>query len=216
MVYSGKLKPLGPNANRLLPSRLPPEPWEPFQPTEAKRNKRERVNAPSIENTSTALPILPKTSENSANLRLTTYENLPPIMDPTSPFINAIPFNYTVSLSLPIISTNQHYLNLPPVKFSSITNYSYSFSITLLPTPSNFVFPSSEQIESDIIHFLFQASPQTSPNKLQLFVLENMLNKHYKQSLISQIDLLLLTFPNRNFTTFESIIRSCIIHFDFR
>ena len=137
-------------------------------------------------------------------------------MDPTSPFINAIPFNNTVSLSPPIISTNQPYVNLPTVKVSTITNCSYSYSNTLLPTPSNFVFPSSEQIASDIIHFLVQASPQTSLNNLQLFVLENMLNKHYKQSLISHIDLLLFAFPNRNYTTFESIIRSCITHFDFR
>ena len=216
MAYSGKLKPLEPNANRLLLIRLPPEPWELIQPTEAKQNKRERVNAPSIENTSTALPTLPKTSENSADLRLTTYESLLPIMDPTSPFINAFPFNNTGSLSPPINSTNQPYVNLPPVQFSSITNYFYSNDNTLLPTPSNFVFFSSEQIASDIIHFLVQASSQTSPNNLELFVLENMLNKHYKQSLISHIDLVLLTYPNRNNSTFESIIRSCIRHFDLR
>ena len=216
MAYSGKLKPLEPNANRLLPIRPPPEPWEPFQPTEAKQNNRERVNAPSIENTSTVLPTLPKTSENSADLRLTTYENLPPIMDPTSPFINAFPFNNTVSLFPPIISINQPYVNLPPVRFSSITNYFYFYSNTLLPTPSNFVFPSSEQIASDIIHFLVKASPQTSPNNLQLFVLENMLNKHYKQSLISHIDILLLAFLiviiphlNRSFAAVSHI-------FDFR
>ena len=137
MAYGGKLKPLEPNANRLLPSRPPPEPWEPFQPTEAERNRRERVNAPSIENTSTALPTLPKMSKNSADLRLTTYENLPPIMDFTSPIINAYPFNNTVSLSPLIISTNQPYVNLPPVKFSSITNYFYSYSNTSLPTTSN-------------------------------------------------------------------------------
>ena len=70
MAYSKKLKQLDANANRLLPIRPPPEPWEPFQPTEAKRNERERVNEPSIENTSTALLNLPKTSENSADLRL--------------------------------------------------------------------------------------------------------------------------------------------------
>ena len=216
MAYSGKLKPLEHNANRLLPIRPPPEPWEPFQPTETKRSKRERVNALSIENTSTALPTFPKTSENSADFRLTTYENLPPIMDPTSPFIKAFPFNNTVSLSPPIIGTNQPYVNLPSVKFSSINNYFYSYSNTLLSTPSNFVFHSSEQIAINIIHFLVQASPQTSPNNLQLFVLENMLNKQYKRSLISHIDLLLLAFPNRNYITFELIIRSCMTHFDFR
>ena len=43
-----------------------------------------------------------------------------------------------------------------------------------------------------------------------------MLIKHYKQSLISHIDLLLRAFPNRNYTTFETIIRSCIAHIGFR
>ena len=92
-----------------------------------------------------------------------------------------------------------------------------SDSNTLIPTAynSNFVFLSFENIASDIIHLFVQASPHTSPNRLQLFVLENVLNKHYKQSIISQIDLLLLAFPNRNYTTFESIIRSCITTFGF-
>ena len=98
------------------------------------------------------------------------------------------------------------------ISLISIT-YSYSYSDTLLPTLSNFVFPSSEQIESYIIYFLVQASPHKSSNNLQLVVLEIMLNKHYKQSLISDIDLLLLAFPNRNYTTFETIICSCIAHF---
>ena len=51
----GQLKPLEPNANRRLLSRPPQESCEPFQPTEAKRNNREKVNAPKIENTFTAL-----------------------------------------------------------------------------------------------------------------------------------------------------------------
>ena len=72
--------------------------------------------------------------------------------------------------------------------FPSSSNYSNSYSNILLPTLSNFEFPSSEQIASDIIHFLVQASPHTIPNKLQLVVLENMLIKRYKQSLISHID----------------------------
>ena len=166
-----------------MPSRLPPKHWEPFQQTEAKRNKRERGNASSIENASTEVPTAPKTSENSAILRLSLYENLPFIMDPTSSFINASLINNTVSLSPPyIISTNQEYVNLPHVKYSNSTTYSYSYSNTLLPTPTNFVFPSSEQIASDIINFIVHASPHTSPNNLQLFVLENMLNKYNKQS----------------------------------
>ena len=55
----GEQMPLEPNANRLLPSRPPPESWELFQRIVAKRNKRERVNAPKIENTYTALPTVP-------------------------------------------------------------------------------------------------------------------------------------------------------------
>ena len=93
------------------------------------------------------------------------------------------------------------------------STYSYSYSNTLLPTPSNFVFPSSEQIASNVNYFFVQASPHKSSNNLQLVVLENMLNKHYKQSIISDIDLYLLAYPNRNFTTFETIIRSCIVNF---
>ena len=138
-------------------------------------------------------------------------------MDPTSPFINAVSINNTVSLSpTSIISTNQPYVNLPLFKYSSNTNYSYSYNNTFFPTPLNFVFPSSEQIASYIIHFLVQASPHTSPNYLLLVVFENMLIKHYKPSVISHINLLLLAFPNRNYTTLETIIRSCIAHIGFR
>ena len=213
----GELKPLEPNANRPLPSRPPPESWKPFQPTEAKRNKRERVNAPKIEYTYIALPTVPKTSKNISILRISPYENLPFILDPTSPFINALSINNTVSLSPSSMNcTNQTYLNVSPVKYSSRTKYSYSYSNTLLSTPSNFVFPISEQIASDITHFLVQATPLTSPNNLQLVVLKNMLIKHYKQSLISHIDLLLLVYQNRNYTTFETIIPSCIAHIGFR
>ena len=56
----GVLKPLEFNANRGLMSRPPPESWEPFQQTEPKRNKRERINEPPIENTSTLLPTVPR------------------------------------------------------------------------------------------------------------------------------------------------------------
>ena len=175
------------------------------------------MNAPTIENTYTALTTVPKTSENSSVLRISPNKNLPFIMDPTSPFINSSSINNTVSLPpSSIICTNQTYLNLSPVKYSSRTGYSYSYSNTLLSTPSNFVFPLFEQIASDIIHFLVQASPHTSPNNLELVVLENMLIKHYKQSLIFHIDLLLLVFQNGNYTTFETIIRSCIAHIGFR
>ena len=135
-------------------------------------------------------------------------------MDPTSSFITAFSFNKTISLSPPIINTSKPYVNLYPVKFSSITNYCYSYSNTLLLKRSNFIFPSSEQIASDNIYFLVQASPQISSDNLPLLVIENMLNKHYKQSLIFHINLLFFAFPNCKYTTFESIICSCITHFD--
>ena len=138
-------------------------------------------------------------------------------MDPTLPFINPSFINITVSLSpSSIICSNQTYLNVSPVKYSSRTGYSYSYSNTLLSTPSNFVFHSSEQIASDIIHFLVQALPHNSPNTVDLVEFENMLIKYYKQSPISHIDLLLLVFQNRNYTTFETIIRSCIAHIGYR
>ena len=83
------------------------------------------MNAPTIKNTYTATATVPKTSENSAVLRISPYENLPFIMDPTLPFINACSINNTVSLSpSSSIYTNQTYLNVPPVKYSSRTGYS--------------------------------------------------------------------------------------------
>ena len=54
------------------------------------------------------------------------------------------------------------------VKYLIRTGYSYFYSNTLLSTPSNFVFHSSEQIASDIIYFLVQALPHNSPYNLQL------------------------------------------------
>ena len=174
------------------------------------------MNAPSIKETSSAIPTVLEKNENSADFQLTTYENLPSIMDPTSPFINAYPINNIVSLSSPFSSINQRYVNLPLVIYSNSTNYSYSYSDTFLPSLVHFIFPSSDQIASDIIHFFVQASPHTSPNNLHLDVLENLLNKHFKQILISHIDSLLLAFPNRDYTTFESSIRSCIAHFGLR
>ena len=141
---------------------------------------------------------------------------MPIIIDPTSLFINASSINNTFSNSpFSIICTNQTYLHVSPVKYSSRTEYSYPYSKTLLSKHSNFVFPSFEQIAIDIIHFFVQASPHTLPNNLQLVVLANMLIKHYKQSLIFHIDLLLIVFQNRNYTTFETTIRSCIAHIGF-
>ena len=135
----------------------------------------------------------------------------------TSLFINAYPINYTVLvLTRFLTSINQPYVNHPFVIYSNSINYSYSYSDTFIPLPVHFVFPSSDQIAYDIIHSLVQASPHTSPNNLQLVVFENMLNKHFKQILISHIDSLLLACHNRDYTTFESIILSCIAHFGLR
>ena len=99
---SGELEPLEPNANRPSPSRPPPGPWVPFQPTKFRRNKCERINPPSIEKTSSAKPTAPRNRENSADLRFSTYGNLTSIMDPTSPFINAFPINNTVVSPSPL------------------------------------------------------------------------------------------------------------------
>ena len=138
-------------------------------------------------------------------------------MDPTSPFINASSINNTVLLRPSFISnTNHTYLNVPHVRYSNRINYSYTYSDTLLPTNLNFVFILSGLIASEIIDFFVQALTHTSSNMLQLFVFDNMLNKHFKQPLIFHIDLLLLAFSNRNDKTFKSIIRSCIITFGFR
>ena len=67
MAYSGKQKAFDLNANRPLPSRPLPERWEHLQPTEVKQHKRERMNTPSVQNTSTALPTVPKHCEDIQN-----------------------------------------------------------------------------------------------------------------------------------------------------
>lgn len=182
----GKLKPLETNVNRLLSSRPPPERCEPFQPTEPKRNKREKLNVRVIENKSSPVLNVLKISENSAVLTLLPYENLPFSMNSNLPFRNASSINNPVSLFLSfIISTTQTYLNVPLVIYSNRINYAYTYSDTLLPTLSNFVFLSSEQIASKIIYFFVKASPHTTSNMLKLFLFDNMLNKHFKQPLIS-------------------------------
>ena len=82
-------------------------------------------------------------------------------MDATLPFINAVPINDIVLLSPSfIICTIQTYLKVSVVLYSSRTDYSYSYSDTLFPIPSNFVFPLSKQIVSDINHF-FRSSLST-------------------------------------------------------
>ena len=216
MAYSGEQKAFNPKANRPLPSRPLPKRLEPFQPTEVKQNKRERMNTPSSENTSIAMPTVPKICEDIQNHELSTYENVPSIQNATLPYIDEDMHNYTISLTLPSnISTKKSYVNIPPILNSSSIDYSYFYSKTLLTAHSNFEFPSSEQIATDILYFLIEASPHTSSNRIQFCVLENMLNKHYKQFIISHIDELLLAIPLCNYKTFELIICSCIAHIGF-
>ena len=132
MAYSGEQKALDPNANRSLPSRPLPERWEPFQQTEVKQNKRERMNTPSAENTSTALPTVPKTCKDIQNHELSTYENVPSIQNATLPYIDDDLHNYTISLTSPSnISTKQFYVNIPPIIDSISIDYSYFYSKTL-------------------------------------------------------------------------------------
>ena len=122
--YSNELEPLEPNANRPLPSRPPPEPWVPFKPTKPKRIKCDRINPLLMKKTVSAILTVPRNSENSADLRSSTYENLPSIINPTSLFINAFPINDTVILPFPhsLISIESHYVNISPmISLSSTT-----------------------------------------------------------------------------------------------
>ena len=109
MAYS-KEQAFDQNANRPLPSRPLPERWEPFQPTKVKQNKRERMNTPSTENTSTALPSVPKTCEDIQNHEPLTYKNVPSSKNATLSYIDEDLHNYTISLTPPSnISTKQFY-----------------------------------------------------------------------------------------------------------
>ena len=177
MAYIGEQKAFDPNANRPLPSSHVFKRWEPFQPTEVKLNNRERMNTPSAKNTSTALPTIPKICEDIQNHKLSTYENVPSIQNATLPYIDEDLHNYTISLTLPSnISTKQSYVNIPAIINSSSIDYSYFYSKTLLTAHSDFEFPSSKQIATDILHFLIEASPHTSSNRIQIFVLQTIYN----------------------------------------
>ena len=226
LLATPELTPQVSNANRSLPCRPLPQLWE-FQPSEPKRHKRGRPNAPrqkngqfksqcspSMEKTLTAMPTIPTTSEHNAIISMTfhssPYENLPSYVNLSSVM------NTNSSFTTPaVVTTISPYANVPPVISSSCsTTYSvsntYSSSNTLIPTPLTFAFPSSKQIACDIITLLVQFSPQSSSNTLPLIVLENMLHKYYKPSLVSHIELLLLATPNQTYITFETIVRSCI------
>ena len=171
------------------------------------------MNTPYANNTTTALPTITKICEDIQNHKLSTYKNVPSIQNATLPYINKHLHIYTISLTLPLnISTNQSYVNIPPIIDSSSIDYSYFYSKTLLTAHSNFEFPLSDQIATDIFHFLIEASPHFSSNRIKFVVLENMLNKHCNQSKISYIDKLLIAIPLRNYKTFELIICSCIAH----
>ena len=143
MAYSEQQNAFNLTANRPLPSRPLPDSWEPLQPTEVKQHKRERMNTPFAENTSTALPTIQKICEDIQNHELSTYENVPSIQNATLPYIDEDLYNYTISLTLPSnISIKQSYVNIPPIIDSSSIDYSYFYSKTLLTAHSNFKFPS--------------------------------------------------------------------------
>ena len=110
-----------------------------MQLTEVKQHKRERMNRPFAENTSTALPTVPKNREEIQNYELSTYENVPSIQNATLTNIDEDLHNYTNSLTPPSnISTKQSYVNIPPIKNSSSIDSSYVYSKTLLTAHSNF------------------------------------------------------------------------------
>ena len=112
------------------------------------------MNTPSVKNTSTVLPTVPKHCEDIQNYELSTYENVPSIQNATLPYIDEDLHNYTNSLTPPSnISTNQSYVNIPSIIDLSSIDYSYLYSKTLLTAHSNFEFPSSEQIATDILNF---------------------------------------------------------------
>ena len=73
-----------PNSNRPLPIRPRPERLENVQTTEAKQNKRKKLNAPSIPEASSVIPPVLENNKNIVNFQLTAYENLQPSMDPTN------------------------------------------------------------------------------------------------------------------------------------
>ena len=72
------------------------------------------------------------------------------MMDSTSPNINAFPINDTVISPSPpsFINKESPYVNIPSMISLNSTKYSYYYSDKLVPTLSNFVFPSSKQIAS--------------------------------------------------------------------
>jgi hypothetical protein len=201
-------------ANRPLPARPAPPLLEAVLPSEPKRNKRGRVNAPRQPNgqyrslwstTTETAPTVPTTSEQDSSLkmkiRVSPYANCPAELTSDSPYVN-VP-----SIIMSSSSSN-----------SSSSTYSDTLiPNTLLPsTPSCFEFSSSDKLASDLIAFLVQVSPQPqSASRIHLLVLENMLRKQFYPILVSHIDSLYHTYPNRNYITYEFIIRNCLSHLGF-
>ena len=96
-----------------------------------------------------------KTKSLETTFRVSLYDNLPPIIDANSPFINATP----------VISSESHNVNIPSVIYLSSHNACfYSISDTLIPTLLTFLFHSSEQIACDIIDFVIQVPPHSTCN----------------------------------------------------
>ena len=195
-------------ARRPLLPRPPPAELDQLQPSVPKRNKRGRVGAPrlpngqyqslssqSTEKTTTG----PTTSEQDTSLKMKIRVSSNAICSANS-------------------TSNTAYVNLPNVIVSSTaSNNSSTYSDTLVPfTPSCFEFPTSDKLASDLISFLVQVSSQPqSAGSIHLRVLENMMSKQFYPILVSHIDSLYLTYPNRNYITYEFIIRNCLSHLGF-
>ena len=143
-----------------------------------------------MEKTLTAMPTIAKISEHNAIFSMTVhsprYENLPSYKNLSS----VMSTNSSSITPSAFVTTILPYANVPPVISPSCSiiysvSNTYSSSNTLVHTPLTFAFPSSEQIACDIITFLVKSSPQYSSNTFPLIVLNNMLHKHYKPSLMS-------------------------------
>ena len=214
--------PQKPNANQSLPSCPPPEPLNVCQPSEPKRNRRGKVNAlrlengrfksqcsPTKEKTITKVPTAPTTttSENSASLKMTfwvsPHDNLPPINYANSPFITASP----------VISSESHYVNVPTVIYSSSNNgCSYPINDTLVPTLSTFFFLHLSKLFVTLFLLSFKRrNTQHASVYNCLFLKTCNPNISNIRSFLTSIQCCTsIQLYNRNYITFDSIVRSCI------
>ena len=94
-------------------------------------------------------------------------ENEPSIQNVTIHYIDEDLHNYTNSLTPPSnISTKHSFVKIPFIIDSISIDYFNFYSKTLLTAYSKFECPSSEQIATDILHFLIEALPHTPANKI--------------------------------------------------